>query len=368
MRGKSINMTETRAALRCGVIGMGIGFEHAMALQEMVGADVVGVCDTDPSKLASAAKALGCVQTFPHASSLLECGEIDVVVIASKDQDHGGQVLQAIQNEVHVFVEKPLATSREDLEGIERALQANPSVCMTTNTLLRKSPRFAWLKESIMSGDLGDIYHSEFDYLYGRLEKLTSGWRGEEASYSVTLGGAIHLVDLLLWLVQETPVRVSAIGSPLGLRQELVEHPGNFAGDVLRIALLEFASGMTAKVSANFANVCPHFHRVDVFGTGGTFMNLQAPNTSALESEQNEWLDTDWETSALYFSSRHPRVFPKTLSLAYPSVEKSVLLREFIESILGDGEPSVSQREALDAVRVCLAIDQSVQEKLPISV
>ena len=61
-------------------------------------------------------------------------------------------------------------------------------------------------------------------------------------------------------------------------------------------------------------------------------------------------------------------MFPKTLSLAYPSVEKSVLLREFIESILGDGEPSVSQREALDAVRVCLAIDQSVQEKLPISV
>ena len=359
-------MAKTKALLRCGVIGMGIGLAHAKAVQEMTGADLVGVCDSDPSQLALAGKILGDVRTFPHATSLLECGEIDVVVIASTDRDHGSQVLQAIQNELHVFVEKPLAVNRGELEGVEKALQEHPSVRLTTNTLLRKSPRFVWLKERIVNGDLGTIYHSEFDYLYGRLEKLTSGWRGNDPSYSVTLGGAIHLVDLLLWLVQERPIRVSAIGGSLGLMQDSVNHASEFAGDVLRIGLLEFASGMTAKVSANFANVSPHFHRVDVYGTEGTFMNLQAPVTSALKSEQNVEFDESGNTSALHFKSRRPQDLPETLFLPYPAVEKSVLLGDFIDSILAEGTPSVSHREALDAVRVCLAIDQSVQERIPI--
>ncbi len=53
----------------------------------------------------------------------------------------------------------------------------------------------------------------EGDYDYGRLWKITEGWRGDLESYSVTLGGTVHLVDLLLWLTGDRAVRVSATGN-----------------------------------------------------------------------------------------------------------------------------------------------------------
>ena len=73
---------------------------------------------------------------------------------------------------------------------------------------LRLSPRFDLLKNKITSRGLGEIFHFEADYLYGRLEKLLSGWRSLDPNYSVTLGGAIHLVDLIMWLIEEKPNRV----------------------------------------------------------------------------------------------------------------------------------------------------------------
>ena len=68
-------------------------------------------------------------------------------------------------------------------------------------------------------GELGTLYHAEGDYDYGRRHKLTDGWRGAEPAYSVVLGGAIHLVDLLLWLTGERPDAVDrAVGGGIATR------------------------------------------------------------------------------------------------------------------------------------------------------
>ena len=47
---------------------------------------------------------------------------------------------------------------------------------------------------------MGRLYYLEGDYAYGRLPKILSGWRAEIPIYSVVHGGAIHIIDLLLWL------------------------------------------------------------------------------------------------------------------------------------------------------------------------
>ena len=52
-------------------------------------------------------------------------------------------------------------------------------------------------------GVFGRIYAFEGDYLYGRMFKITNGWRRNIPDYSVMTGGGIHLIDLFLWLTGE---------------------------------------------------------------------------------------------------------------------------------------------------------------------
>ena len=61
------------------------------------------------------------------------------------------------------------------------------------------------MKKLIAEGVFGNIYYIEADYNYGRLKKLTHGWRSKVPNYSVTLGGGIHMLDLVLWITKFKP-------------------------------------------------------------------------------------------------------------------------------------------------------------------
>ena len=63
---------------------------------------------------------------------------------------------------------------------------------------MRSSKVFKYVLNQIRAGKFGKIYYFEGDYLYGRLKKLTNGWRGADVNYSVILGGGIHLIDLMI--------------------------------------------------------------------------------------------------------------------------------------------------------------------------
>lgn len=348
--------------IRWGVIGLGVGYQHALAIMETPNAELIAVCDRIPGKRESWLSEFPSIPAYPDEDSMHAEKQLDALVVASYDHEHGATIEKALDKGIHVFAEKPLATTLEQYAAACAALERNPRIRLTTNTLLRRSPRFMALKEMIMTGELGDIFHLEGDYLYGRLEKLTTGWRGKNPDYSVTLGGAVHVIDLLLWLTGERPNRVYAIGSNKGLRESSLSAGSSFEGDDLRIALLEFPSGMTAKVSANYACVLPHFHRIDVFGSLGTFIHVPIGSIGRDESNQGQW------SSAFSFHSRDPMEPPNAIKLPYPAVPKGTLVANFNEVISGTGILEVNEQEALDALAVCLAIDSSIRAGQPISV
>ena len=352
--------------IRFGVIGLGVGWQHALRLESMKGAELVALCDRDPEVLGRARDRFPTATGYGREDQLLAEAGVDAIVVASYDNEHAATIVRALAQGVHVFAEKPLGTTQVDLEAISQALEGSPSSRLTTNTLLRRSPRFVWLKEQIDKGDLGRVFHAELDYLYGRLEKLTDGWRGKDPNYSVTLGGAIHMVDLLMWLTGERPSSVTAVGSSLGLRASSMNNSTGFTGHDLRVALLEFPSGMTAKISANFACVMPHFHRVEVFGTEGTFFNVPYDVSDAGTSSTQEVPGI--RSVGAQFQNRDPEILPRQLDLPYPAVPKGILLPQFASAISGTGELAITEQEALDVTSVCLAIDQSARHRVAVQV
>ena len=159
---------------------------------------MTALCDIDENKLHEVSQRNPGRRISTKPNEILEDPTIDVVSIVSYDDAHRDQVLKAIENGKHIFVEKPLCLNQQEFEDISGALKAHENIRLSSNLILRRTPRFIELRKRITQGELGDIYYLEGDYDYGRLHKLTEGWRGKIPFYSVVYGGAIHLIDLIL--------------------------------------------------------------------------------------------------------------------------------------------------------------------------
>jgi predicted dehydrogenase len=321
------------AALRAAVIGLGVGERHILGYEMDPRCRVVAVCDIDTKKLKEAGTRHPGIKLTNDPLEILEDPNIDVVSIASYDEAHFGQVIKALNANKHVFVEKPLCLHERELHEIRRALAVKPQLQLSSNLILRRSPRFARLRQRIRSGELGIPYHCEADYNYGRLHKLVDGWRGKIGYYSVVHGGAIHMIDLLLWLLGERPVAVTAFGNAIATRRT------QFKFFDCVTALLKFPSGATAKIATNFGCVFPHHHNLSVYGTEATFVHDHL--------------------GARLYRSRDPATPPCAINDPYLGPAKGDMLPSFVASILDGADPEVSSREVFDAMAVSLAIEKS---------
>ncbi len=328
--------------LRVGVIGLGVGRQHAEAYHVHPLCQVTALCDFSAEQRAWANREYPRAKVTACAEDLIDDPEVDVVSIASYDDYHFEQAARALRRGKHVFVEKPVCCAEDEARELRSLLAARPGLVLSSNLILRRCPRFRWLKGQLVEGRLGRLFYMEGDYNYGRLNKITDGWRGRIENYSVVHGGAIHLVDLVTWLSGERVTSVTARAN------RIASEGTDFRYNDLTVALLEFERGLLAKVSANFGCVCPHFHNVTVFGTAGTFVNGRQVG--------------------LLYESRDPNTAPEQVPQAYPGVHKGGLIAGFVDAIVGGRPPEVTAEEVFDTMSVCLAIEDAARSGKSVAV
>jgi predicted dehydrogenase len=328
--------------LNAAIIGLGVGERHIEGYEADPRCRVTTLCDIDPQKLQEVSDRHPGLTLTLDPQTVLQDPNVDIVSIASYDNAHHEQVVTALEQGKHVFVEKPLCLFPEEFQSIATALAAHSHLQLSSNLILRRTPRFIGLREQIQRGDLGQIYYLEGDYDYGRLHKILTGWRGEIPFYSVVHGGAIHLIDLLLWLTAKTIDHVFAWGNKIATAETPFRHLDCVA------ALLKFRDGTLAKVTANFASVTPHHHKLCVYGTAGSFVQSHP--------------------GATYLNSRDPSQPPIPVTDAYPGTAKGDMLPAFVRSILDGTVPDVKTAEVLTAMAVSLAIEASLASGQPESV
>lgn len=329
--------------LRAAVIGLGVGEKHIDGYRQDFRCEVVAICDVNPDKLADVSSRHPCIPTTRNPLDILDDPTIDVVSIASYDNAHHEQVVRAAKNGKHIFVEKPLCLHDEEFADIVMAMNERPLLKLSSNLILRKCPRFITLRDRIRVGELGNVYYVEGDYNYGRLHKITEGWRGEIPFYSVAHGGSIHLVDLLLWMTGDRVREVTAMGTNIATRNTPYRYNDTIA------ALLRFESGAIGKITSNYSCVFPHFHNVTIYGTNATFV-------------QNH------SGGAALYQTRDPNVAPSPVTDAYPGAAKGDMIPRFVSAILDGGEPEVTKQEVFDAMAISLAIEKSNQLNKPVEV
>lgn len=95
-----------------------MGREHISNIKVMDGADVTAISDPFQPSIAAASEMVPGAKVFSDHRALLDSGLIDAVVIATPNDTHTAVLKDALATDLAVFVEKPLATTVEDLKSI----------------------------------------------------------------------------------------------------------------------------------------------------------------------------------------------------------------------------------------------------------
>lgn len=326
--------------LRAGVIGLGVGERHAAAYQAEPGCELVALCDRDAARLKEVGDRLGVAERHTDWRRITEHPDLDVVSICSFDNFHAEQTISAFAHGKHVMVEKPAVLHRAEAEAVLRAKEDGKRL-ITSNLILRRSPRFIALREMIREGRFGEIFYLEGDYIHDILWKIASGWRGQMPFYCVTYGGGIHLIDLMRWLMGQEIVEVSGMGNKLRSRDSAFPYPDTI------VNLLRFEGGALAKTLTTYAPQRPQIHALSIYGARGSFVN-------------------DMPDGKLFTGSQPDDQTPMTVP--YPAVEKGALLPDFIAAIREGREPNVGARDIFRIMDVCFAAWESVQAQRTVKV
>jgi predicted dehydrogenase len=313
------------------VVGLGVGEAHARAYVADPRAELRWVYDLERERAERVAAELG-ARVAGSLDEILADDDVAAVSIASFDDAHFAQALAALRAGRHVLVEKPLCRSVDEARELKSAWELAGRPVLASNLVLRAAPLYVWLRAQMDAGALGTPYAIDGDYLYGRLSKITDGWRAVVDEYSVMLGGGVHLVDLMLWLTGQRPVRVSASGNRISTEGTAFRY-ADFAA-----ATFEFASGLVGRITANFGSVHPHQHVVRVFGTDATFIHDDA--------------------GARLHVSRDPDERARQLEEAAEPDSKGALVSELLRAVEA-GDRAAGQHE-LDVICACAAADRAL--------
>lgn len=147
--------------LRIGVVGCGrMGSFHVRNYTQIDCAQLVAVADPSEEARRRAAAGTGAVE-FSDWRDLIEFGadELDAISIACSSEHHAEVALEALAADLHVLVEKPIATTLPDALRIRgAAIEADRKLMV--GHVERFNPAVAKLRELVADGRLGNVYRA----------------------------------------------------------------------------------------------------------------------------------------------------------------------------------------------------------------
>ena len=204
--------------VRVGIVGAGgRGRLHARHVH-LAGGRVTAIAEPRRERRERLADACDVPEhaRFARWTDLAERADlVDVVVIATQDNDHVDPAIAFAERGVHLLVEKPIAPDEAAALRVAEVVRRT-GVLFSICHPLRYAPYTAALVAALRAGRIGDlvsVQHLEpvgawhFAHSYVRGE-----WRREDLASSLLLAKCSHDVDLLTHLVGDRPTRLSSFG------------------------------------------------------------------------------------------------------------------------------------------------------------
>ena len=310
------------AKLRAAVIGVGyLGRFHAQKYKMIDNVDLVAVSDSRPERGQEIAKEIGTEYVGDYTNLK---GQVDAVTVAANTSHHFEIAKWCLENNISVFVEKPVTVKSSEAEILCNLAKKN-NLTLQVGHVERFNPAMISAQKVLKKPLFIEVH---------RLAPFTP--RG--ADVDVVLDLMIHDLDVICSLVGSKVTHISAVGVPV--LTKLVD---------IANARLEFESGTIVNVTAS---------RVS-----------QQSTRKFRVFETDKYLSLDFGKGSVDLLTKTGEWAPDTIPLHHESwsLEKGDALltetKSFVECVINKTRPVVSGEDGLAALRLAERILENISER-----
>ena len=325
-----------------GVLGAGLFANSVLlpAIKKVDGIQLVGIASSGGLHAQHAGKKFGFKYATSSEDEILNDPNINTVAILTRHDSHAVLVLKALKAGKHVFVEKPLAITSDQLSAVSKQLQKSDHCLLMTGFNRRFAPLATSLKSQIRRAELVEAsslqsplhVHYRVNAGYLPLEH----WNHDpEIGGGRIIGEACHFVDFITFLVDAAPISVTAHALPDNGRYREDNVSMTFTFPDGSIGVVDYL----ANGDKSFAK-----ERVEVFCEGlvavlDDFVSLQITKDGKMKEERGAQ-DKGWHNE----------------------------WKAFVKSIREGGEPPIPYEQLIGVTKSTFAVVESIHEKRMIDI
>ena len=325
--------------IKVGLVGLGrLGKKYAENIAFNIrNAELVAVCSVSEEELHWAKETIGVEHVYRDYDALLQHKGLAAIFVVSSTSMHATHLIKALEAGLHVFSEKPLATSVEDCLKVEAALPKFPNQIAVVGFVRRFDKSYRYAKDKVDAGAIGQPFlvrsqTVDKDSLAGFMMEYVGNSGGIFHDFNV------HDVDLARWYLGSNVKAVWAIGGAF-------KYPGFAeAGDADNVmTTCQFENGTMAVINASRTAMHGHDTYTEIVGTEGSLRIGRPASLNRVEiydqhGVRKECVSTFWD--------RFEEAF-------------LLMAKDFIDCVQEGRQPELQINDATEATRATEAFTAS---------
>lgn len=324
--------------IRIGFIGVGgIGGSHLRIARNCPDViETVAVCDANAEIADRIAKEYD-ADSHTDYKELCQRGDIDAIVMALPHHLYGEVACCAFESGLHVFQEKPFASSLSDAkQSIDAAAKADKRLMVAGQN--KYAPGFIKGKEMMDSGILGDVFltRGAIIYRWGGAINNQWGWRGQKklSGGVAVIDAGWHILDMVHWYRGLPSAVYASLGTMKGAPNS------DYDVDDKAALILEYPDGGIGSIVSCYITT-PSETRLTLYGVNGS-LDVSAGDVSFILNGE-----------------------PQEVSIPEQSFDPmTAQLRHFAETVASDTEsPKSSGQRAYQVMQIVDAAYRSAESR-----
>lgn len=306
-------------------------YSYAEGIARLPNTELVGIFDDDVERGKAAAEKYNTTHYGDQASFLTS--DVDAVIICSENSRHKEMVLHAAKEKKNILCEKPIATNVEDAREMIQACEENNVILQIAYPVRFSSP-ISELKEMVDADNFGEI----IAFRTTNRGLNPGGWfiESELSGGGAVFDHTVHMVDIMRWYLGAEVTKVNAY---------IDSYFHNINVDDAGLLTLEFENGVIASHDASWSRFSEYptwgDATIEIIGT------KQTVRVDAFGEKLNVFREGN--------KSLEYKVFGTDMDFS--------LIRDFIDCIEKNREPSITGYDGLKSLEVALAAYEAHKTK-----
>jgi UDP-N-acetyl-2-amino-2-deoxyglucuronate dehydrogenase len=334
--------------IRFGVVGCGaIHEQHCRIFSDLPEAELAAVFDVLPERARATAEKWNTVACSSY-QELLE--KVDAVSVCVPSGYHAEVGKTAAIAGKHVLTEKPIDTTLERALSLIETCRKH-GVKLNVISQHRHAPEMIKLREMVQGGELGRMLQFDTYVKWYRTQGYydSADWRGTIAlDGGVLMNQAIHSIDMAQWIM-------GGVEAVQGLTKTLAR---KIEAEDTAAAIVHFKNGAIGVIQATSLAVPGFSERMEAHGTRGS---------AIIEADYLKIVEIDEEPDGAGWYGRGLKKRPALVDTTFEPEKHADLwdhmhraqIQDFCQSILEDRKPLMTGEDALEPLKIILAIYES---------